>query len=277
MQDFKRISVNAFNELQLDAGVLLYHFDLANGTFKDEDIITATTGGITVACTPTFSDFAEDVDNAPNNMMEFKHLDNWVCRISTTALGTSPESIRMALGAADINATTGAIKPRAKVSRSDFRDIWWGGNKANGGFVVAHLKNSLSTDGFQLKTTKNGKGQTTFTLTGHVSIRKQDDMPIEFYSKDPTGTYSISADPGITNGSLTFTVNPTTRATGSASTVAEVGDYVKVTATPESGYELDTLSAVDANDNIVVIDGSNFFVMPESDVVVNAEFVSTTV
>lgn len=102
-----------------------------------------------------------------------------------TSLGMSPELIRMALGAADINATTGAIVPRRDLKQSDFTDIWWVGDKANGGYGAIQLKNALSTAGFSLQTTKNGKGQVSVELTGHVSINDQATMPMVFYSWDP--------------------------------------------------------------------------------------------
>ena len=59
------------------------------------------------------------------------------------------------------------------------------GDRADGGVVAACLKNALSTGGFALKTTKNGKGQVSVELTGHVSIAAQDTMPMEFYSIAP--------------------------------------------------------------------------------------------
>lgn len=181
---FTKIPENTFDALQLDAGVLLNRFDPSNpAPPADADIICATTGGINPVCAPTFSDFGEDVDNVPNNMMEFKHLDGWDCSISTTGLGTSPELIQMALGAADIDGVM-KIVPRQNVKLTDYRDLWWVGDKANGGFVAIRLMNALSTGGFSLQTTKNGKGQVALTITGHVSIKAQDVVPMEFYSSD---------------------------------------------------------------------------------------------
>ena len=95
-----KIPQNTFEGLQLDAGVLLNAFNPDAPSIPDSAIICATTGGINVVCQPTYSDFGEDVDNVPNNMMEFKHLDGWDCKFSTTGLGTSVENIRLALGAA---------------------------------------------------------------------------------------------------------------------------------------------------------------------------------
>lgn len=182
---FTVIPENTFDELQLDAGVLLTTFDPTNPVApQDSAIICATTGGINVSCTPTFSDLGEDVDNVPVNMKELKHLDSWACTMSFTALGTSPKSIKLALGCADIDAATSKITPRRDLEQTDFSDIWWVGDKANGGLVAVQLKNALSTGGFVLQTTKNGKGQVSVELTGHVSINEQNTMPMVFYSLD---------------------------------------------------------------------------------------------
>lgn len=185
MGKFTVIPQDTFNEIQLDAGVLLKQFDPSSPTVPaDADIITATTGGINASCVPTYSDFGEDVDNCPNNTKELKHLDGWECTISTTALGTSPDLIRYALGAADITEASGKITPRRDLAQTDFADLWWVGDKADGGMVAVKLINALSTGGFSLQTTKNGKGQISLTIMGHVSINAQNVVPMEFYSTE---------------------------------------------------------------------------------------------
>ncbi len=183
---FKIIPKDTFDKLQLDAGVLLKTFNPAAVTApEDTDIICATTGGITATCTPTYSDLGEDVDNCPDNTKELKHLDGWNCKLAFTSLGTSPENIRLALGVADV--LTNKITPRNAIKQEDFQDIWWVGDRADGGCVAISLKNALSTGGFSLKTQKKGKGQTSCELTGHVSINAQDEVPMEFYSIDKQG------------------------------------------------------------------------------------------
>lgn len=232
------IPKDTFDELQLDAGVLLRTFDPANPTAPaDSAIITATTGGITVNCVPTFSDLGEDVDNVPNNMKEFKHLDSWDCSLATTSLGTSPANIKLALGCADIDGQNAAkIVPRKDLEQTDFADIWWVGDKANGGLVAVKIKNALSTGGFSLKTTKNGKGQTSLTITGHVSINAQSEMPMEFYSIDPAvETWSVTQT--LTNVTSSFT----------GSTVAKGGAF-EATLTAPSGYTIE-------NDDVTVTMG----------------------
>ena len=191
MGRFTVIPQDTFEALQLDAGILLKAFDPATGSFSESNIICATTGGIQPACVPTYSDMGEDVDNCPVNMKELKHLDSWECTMAFTSLGTSAELIRFALGAADINSNSGAITPRKDLAQTDFSDIWWVGDRADGGMVAIQLKNALSTSGFSLQTGKNAKGQISVTITGHVSIDQQSVMPMVFYSADGSGLKSI--------------------------------------------------------------------------------------
>lgn len=179
---FKKIPQDTFNEMQMDAGILLSSFNPETPNVQDADIITATTGGINVVCQPSFSDFGEDIDNCPNNTKELKHLDEWDCRVSTTSLSTSVAVIKRALGAADV--TDNKITPRRDLEQSDFADLWYVGDKAGGGFVACRVINALSTGGLSLQTGKNAKGQITLEFTGHVSINDQDTMPMEFYSSD---------------------------------------------------------------------------------------------
>lgn len=108
--------------------------------------------------------------------------------MSFTSLGTSPAGIKLSLGAADIGTeNTSMITPRRDLKQTDFSDIWWVGDRADGGCVAIQLKNALSTGGFSLQTTKNGKGQTSVELTGHVSLTTQDEVPMVFYSIEPSG------------------------------------------------------------------------------------------
>lgn len=229
MGRFTVIPQDTFEGLQLDAGVILTSFDPENPVAPpDSAIVCATTGGINVRCVPSYSDLGEDVDNVPVNMKELKHVDSWECGMSFTSLGTSPAMIRYALGAADIDGTTKII-PRRDLKQSDFRDIWWVGDKADGGLVAVKLMNALSSSGFTLQSTKNGKGQVSVEILGHVSIDAQDVVPMEFYS--------ISADDS--QQAYTYTaVTPV-----GTENPSEEGWYVLV----GDGYRLTTDSAVDSN------------------------------
>lgn len=187
MGKFTVIPQDTFSGLQLDAGVLLKKFTPTDPSAPaDEDIVCATTGGINVTCVPTHSDLGEDVDNCPDGTKELRHLDSWECKMTFTSLGMRAEVIKLALGAADIGNTSASkqdtITPRRDLKQSDFSDLWWVGDRADGGCVAIQIKNALSTGGFSLQTTKNGKGQLSVELTGHVSIDAQDTVPMVFYS-----------------------------------------------------------------------------------------------
>lgn len=200
MGKFTVIPQDTFNELQLDAGVLLKTFDPDDPVAPaDADIICATTGGINPTCVATYSDFGEDIDNVPANMMELKHLDSWECKLATTCLAVTAETIKLSLGAADV--TGNKIVPRRDLKLTDFTDeIWWVGDLANGGMAAICLKHVLSTGGFSLQTTKNGKGQLAIELTGHVSMSAQNDMPMEFYVAEPETETETGKETGKETG-----------------------------------------------------------------------------
>jgi hypothetical protein len=247
MGTFTRIPEDTFSGLQLDAGILLKQFNPASPAVADADIICATTGGINPQCIPTYSDMGEDIDNCPVNMMEFKKLDGWDCKIPTTALGNDPDTIRLALGAAD--KAGNRVVPRRDLKQSDFSDLWWVGDRADGGFVAICLKNALSTGGFTLQTSKNGKGTITLELTGHVSVSAQNKVPMEFYSADPV-EYTIT-------NTLSHVTNSNT------DTKAAQGHSYLAALTPDSGYTLGTatvtmggtdITSTAYDDGIIVID-----------------------
>ncbi len=73
--------------------------------------------------------------------------------------------------------------------------------------------------------------------------------------------YSVIIAPGILNG--TITASPTS---------AKAGVDITLTITPDSGCALASLSVVDGSSNTVDVDGDNKFVMPASNVTVNATF-----
>ena len=64
MGKFTVIPQSTFEEMQLDAGVVLKKFTPSTPTApEDADIVCPTTGGINISCVPTYSDMGEDVDH----------------------------------------------------------------------------------------------------------------------------------------------------------------------------------------------------------------------
>lgn len=182
---FTKIPTDAFEKLTMNAGMVVKGFD--PDTLEYTSQVGATTGGLTVNCTPTFTDFGEDMDNCPNNMKELKQITKYACSIAGTLLTVDVAAGKMLVGAADVDATSGAIVPRMNLKTEDFQDMWFVGDYSDqnegstAGFIAIHLLNALNTSGFSLKTTKDGKGQYAFTLEGHYSMNAQDTVPFELY------------------------------------------------------------------------------------------------
>lgn len=187
---FKKIPESTFRQLQLNAGVLLSSFTPASASVVDANILGATSGGVNFTAAPTYSDYGEDIDNCPKNMKELKKLDSWEVTLSGTFLTVTTASAKLLIGAADTNSTdTTKVVPRNDVLDGDFKDIWWVGDysdqngETNGGFVAIHMLNGLSTGGFRIQSTDNGKGQFAFEFTGHYSMEDQEKVPFEVYVK----------------------------------------------------------------------------------------------
>lgn len=190
---FTQISPTAMQEMQLNAGILLSNFTPSTGEVTSSGIIGATTGGINFTATPTYSDFGEDIDNCPKNMMELKKQESWEVKMSGTFVTVTAATAKMLIGAADVGSPdTTKVTPRNDLMPSDFGDIWWVGDYSdkngdmNGGFLAIHMMNSLSTGGFQIKSSDKAKGQFAFEFTGHYSMDAQDTVPFEVYVKAGT-------------------------------------------------------------------------------------------
>ena len=187
---YTKIPETTFQNLQLNAGVLLSAFDPGTATVANESIIGATTGGVNFTATPTFSDYGEDIDNCPKNMKELKKLDAWEISMSGTYVTVDANAVKALVGAADVSGNK--ITPRNDLELTDFTDIWWVGDysdkngETNGGFVAIHMMNALSTGGFAIQSSDNGKGNFAFTYTAHYSMSAQGTVPFEVYVKAGT-------------------------------------------------------------------------------------------
>ena len=190
---FTKIPSDAFQKLQINAGILTTDFTPATGTIGESGQIGATTGGVNFTATPTYSDFGEDIDNCPKNMKELKKLDSWEAKMTGTFVNADTAIAKLLCGAADIGSPdTTKVTPRNDLKDADFDDIWLVGDysdkngETNGGFIAIKLINALSTGGFQLQTSDKAKGQFAFEFTGHYSMSAHDTVPFEIYIKAGT-------------------------------------------------------------------------------------------
>ena len=234
---YYEVKKDTFDGLVTESGLLLKNLNLeaveaGEAGFTDEDIICATTGGISVQDTTEWQDLGEDVDNCPVNMKEFKIMTSRSASISTSALSMTPESLRLALGAADISDDGKMVVPRTSLDQDkDFQTIYWVSDKANGGAVVAVLTNALSTGGMTVQTGKATKATLALTLTGHISINAQDVAPLTFYSINPEEEVQYNVTQTLSHVTSTWTAEKIT-----------AGAEFEATLTAESGYTMDTVT-----------------------------------
>lgn len=191
---YTQIPQDTFNNIQLNAGVLLKGFDPENGTLDATDILGATSGGVNFTATPSYIDYGEDIDNCPKNMKELKQLDGWEAKMSGTFVTVTAELAAKLTGAAD--TATDKVTPRNELKAADFADLWWVGDYsavnedgtkgASAGFCAIRLLNSLSTGGFQIQSGDKAKAQFAFEFTGHYSMEHPETVPFEIYVKAGT-------------------------------------------------------------------------------------------
>lgn len=188
MGKYTKIPEDTFSHLQMNAGILVDGFTPETGEIGN--LMGSTTGGITFNSNPTYTDFGEDIDNCPNNMMELKQLESYDPTMSGTFLGVTPSSVKDLLGSADVDSDDAThIVPRQNLLTSDFKDVWWIGDYsdkntgANAGYLAIHLMNALNTAGLQITSAKNEKGQFAFEYHAHYSINDQETVPFEIYCK----------------------------------------------------------------------------------------------
>lgn len=187
---YTQIPASAFQEIQMNAGILVDKFTPATGVIGS--LIGATTGGINFKATPTYSDYGEDIDNCPKNMKELKNLESWEAIMAGTFVTVTADTTKRLVGAADIDGSDPThIVPRNDIVDDDFDDVWWVGDYSNinedgteagkAGFCAIHLMNTLSTGGFQIQSTDKAKGQFAFEFTGHYTMTDQAKVPFEIY------------------------------------------------------------------------------------------------
>lgn len=188
---FTQIPTGTFEQLQMNAGILVTTFTPATGVIGD--LLGATTGGVSFSDSVSYSDFGDDIDNCPKNTLELKQIESREVTMSGTFVTVTPAMAKRLVGAADISDTT-KITPRDVLNTSDFEDLWWIGDYSdvntgnNAGYLAIHLMKALNTGGFQIASTDKGKGQFAFSFMGHYSINSQDVVPYEIYCKAGTAS-----------------------------------------------------------------------------------------
>lgn len=193
--EYSRVPVNAFKELGVNAANILADFDPTDGSYDEEDLLGATTGGISFQAQNEYIDWGEDIDNCPKNTKELMRFDNVTVTTSGTFVTLNSDLAERLAALSDATTASGVSKitPRTEVKATDFKDLWIVGDYSDvnktttgtggttAGFIAIHLMNTLSTGGFQIQTADKEKMQFAFEFTAHFSLDAQDEVPYEIY------------------------------------------------------------------------------------------------
>ena len=255
---YTQIPATAFQNIQLNAGILVDAFTPATGVIGN--LLGATTGGVQFSDSVEYTDFGEDIDNCPKNMLELKKLDSHDVKMSGTFVTLPPSTAKLLVAVGDIDSLDSThIIPRNDVLTTDFTDLWWVGDYSdvntgeNAGFVAIHLMNALNTGGFQIQSADKAKGQFAFEFTGHYSMNAQDTVPYEIFIQQGGGsvvpavllnTHAITLTDGDTY-QLTAQTTPageTVTYSSSASAKASVGASTGLITAEDAGQAIITAS-----------------------------------
>lgn len=142
-------------------------------------------------------------------------------------------------------------------------------NKSAGSYQFKLTKNKswISVDDFTLNqdgcklTKKDGNFQIETTNPSDITIKYDGDKTVTVTSASSAVNYKVTVDKNIANGTVT-----------TSATSLAAGKTFTVTATPNDGYELDTVTVKDANGNAIKPNSDGSYKMPESNVTVSATF-----
>ncbi len=180
-----RISADAAEKIQVNAGLLLKNFDVENPVEPDDDdIVCETTDDFSFSCVPEIQDLLEDVNNAPRGAKEAALITGWTCSLTFSSISITLDTLKMALGASDSNnsMTAEGVLPRNNFVSDDFKKIYWLGDMVDDSkLLVIEMDNTLSTGGLVYTARNNGKGSLSLTLTPHISLQNPEKIPMTFY------------------------------------------------------------------------------------------------
>lgn len=239
---YTQIPSTAFQNIQLNAGILVDGFTPSTGTIGN--LLGATSGGSSFTDTMEFKDFGDDIDNCPKNMKQLKKLQKHEAKMSGTFVTIDAATALILAAAADVDELDAThIIPRNDLEDGDFKDIWWIGDYSdvndgsNAGFVAIHMMDVLNTGGFKIQSTDREKGKFAFEFTAHYDMENQTRVPYEIYVRqggaDPTPSVllnkhavSVKKDATVTLTASTIPAGATVTWSSSDSTKASVSNGV---------------------------------------------------
>lgn len=178
-------------KLLLDAGAFYKNYDLEKSFEQNAGaLIGATSGGGSFSAVPTVRQMA--VDGAKTYVRELQTIDGWTVTMVANVKEITADTLRLALGAADVEAGSAAptgVAGHTKITgREDFTDgdyvdnlTWVGRLSGSQQPVIVVIKNALSLNGLTLTVADKNEAVVPITVTGHYGLEDLDATPFEIY------------------------------------------------------------------------------------------------
>lgn len=189
--------------LVLDAGAFFKNYDVETDDFQKAvtagKLIGATRGGGEFSAVPSVRQI--EVDGIKGRAKGLETIDTWDVYIKANVLEITKESLKLALGASEIDETTNEkysiIKGKNNIELADYLDnvTWIGTLSGSDEPVIIQVENALNTDGLKLTMTDKSEGVIAMTFYGHYEQSSLNTPPYKvYYPKPVTDT---EADTGV--------------------------------------------------------------------------------
>lgn len=187
------IRTEAFQKLQLNAGIFLAGLDysnIADASALKTAIAAAVTAGTTIlgvtrgggSFTVTREIRTPEVDGMRYPFKGSDFVDSIDAYLSGTLLEATPENFKRILGSADVatsgKKTTITMHTAIDPDTDYMAKLCWVGDLADGRLVLIELDNALNTADFSLTFTDKGEGTLAFEFHARqASVEDYDDAP----------------------------------------------------------------------------------------------------
>lgn len=191
MARYTKMNPATFKHMVFDAGIVLDKddFDPKTGVIDITKIRWATKGGNEFTATRELRDRGTDIDNCPENSKQLQQAQPWQAQVTGTAVTVTVKDVCELL-AADIDPDDEThIIPRNNITVSDFNGKWIIANyselngEKKGGYMAILLNDTLSSEGFSVKLSKNGDAEFPYTLKAFYDLEDIDKVPFEIWLK----------------------------------------------------------------------------------------------
>lgn len=230
------------------AGAFFKNFHVGVDTYEsakaDGKLIGATQGGGEFKAVATIRQI--EVDGVSGKAKGLELVDSWEVSQSMNLLETTPETLKLALGAADIdtvsNGEFNVISGRSEIIDEDYLDnlTYIGTITGSNTPVIIQIFNALSTDGLSIKTEDKKEAVLAVTVYGHYTEDDLDSPPYRIYYPKKSNVSKPTAN--IKGGTYTSNQSVSLSTTTEGATIKYTTNGFEPTANDATYSEAITIS-----------------------------------